>query len=247
MDLKTRIKLKIKKALLDRGYRLDRVAAGYALGYDAFPDMVRLTQAGDRPTVFDIGANLGQTVGNFRLHFRRPVIHSFEPGEATFQQLKENTEAVPDLSLNKLALGSRVERRVFLENEYAVMSSFLEPDRDSWGKVTGRTELDLDTLDNYCSRASVASIDILKTDTQGFDLEVLRGSVGMLGRHRVHLIFMEVIFSQMYKGQGDFEAIYHFLRERGFSLVSLYSMYFRNDRLAWADALFVDPEYHRPA
>jgi FkbM family methyltransferase len=243
MDLKSRI----KQALLKRGYRISRSSVACTLGYDPFLDMVELTQAGARPTLFDVGANAGQTVEQFRRHFARPIIHAFEPGESTFQQLKANTAAIPDLRLNNLALGSRSERRVFVENDHPDMSSFLEPGKEAWGAITGRREIEIDTVDRYCERESIAHIDVLKADTQGFDYEVVKGAAGMLQEHRIHLIYMEVIFFELYKGLPPFDEVYRFLTGHGMSLLSFYTMHIKDGRAAWTDAIFVDPEFRRPA
>jgi len=240
------LKARIKKALLDRGYRVSRSRIECKLGHDPFLDMVELTGAKADPVVFDVGANLGQTVGVVRNHFSRPVIHSFEPGETTFQQLKANTAGIPGLHLNNFGLGARVERRAFLENDHPDMSSFLEPGQDSWGTVTGRREVELDTVDHYCQSSAVSHVDILKVDTQGFDFEVVRGAAGMFGRHRIHLVYMEIIFSRMYKDLPPFDEVYRFLTGQGLALVSFYTMHFQHNRAAWTDAMFVDPEFKRP-
>ena len=63
------------------------------LGFDAYADMRKLV-ATDRPLVFDIGANRGQTIDQFRNAFARPVIHAFEPGRATFADLQRAGNSV---------------------------------------------------------------------------------------------------------------------------------------------------------
>lgn len=245
MTFKSNLKARIQRRLLKLGYSVAHVANAEALGVDPFLDMTGLTEAGARPTVFDVGSNRGQSVEKFRGHFASPVIHLFEPGEAAFKELQIRTAGICDLHPNNVALGSRCERRVFIENDHSDMSSFLEPDRDAWGVVTSRREMQLETVDSYCSRAAVSHIDILKSDTQGFDYEVFRGAQGMFAKHRIHLVYTEVIFSRMYKGLPRFDQIYGFLCDQGLCLVSFYRMHYQNHRAGWTDALFVDPEYRR--
>lgn len=231
----------VKHALHKIGYDL---SSRPALGCDPFLDMAKLTQSGGRPTVFDVGANVGQTVGSFRKYFARPIIHAFEPGDVTFQALKSNTAGVEDLYLNHIALGSHPERKLFIENSQSDMSSFLEPGRDCWGSVRGRREVDVDTVDSYCSRTSVGQIDILKTDTQGFDYEVLKGARRMFGEHRINLVYLEIIFNQMYRELPRFDDLYRLLSDQGLVLVCIYAMQYQDNRASWTDALFVDPEFH---
>jgi FkbM family methyltransferase len=208
------------------------------LGFDADTDMRRLA-ATDRPLIFDIGANRGQTIERFRNAFERPVIHAFEPGRDTFVELQRRTAGIPDLHLNNVALGARAEARTFIHSEPDTMSSFLEQSVDGWGEIKDRYPVEVITVDDYCSAHGVERIDILKSDTQGFDLDVLRGARGTLDRHAIHMIFMEITFSDMYKGSPRFDEIYAFLTDAGFTLVSFYDFFYQKGRAGWTDALFI--------
>src|SRR3954462_11541859 len=104
------------------------------VGVDAFRDMHYLSAVPD-PVIFDVGANVGQSVERFRKYFPRPVIHSFEPGRATFEQLTRATAGVPGLHRNNFALASQPGSRTFIENERTDMSSLLEPGSDCWGEI----------------------------------------------------------------------------------------------------------------
>ena len=50
----------------------------------------------------------------------------------------------------------------------------------------------MDTLDNVCRELSVGHISFLKIDTEGHDLDVLRGGRELLREHRVDVIETEV-------------------------------------------------------
>ena len=82
------------------------------------------------------------------------------------------------------------------------MSSFLEPGRDSWGAVKRRTPVNIKTIDGYCELHEISRIDILKSDTQGFDLEVLKGASGLFDRHCIHLVYLEIGFGELYKNHS---------------------------------------------
>jgi hypothetical protein len=100
---------------------------------DPFADMKRLVSAS--PIIFDVGANIGQTVNNFREIFQNPHIHAFEPGRVTFTTLKKHCGNYHGVTLNDTALGSSKETRTFLENECNDMSSFLEIGSEGWGAI----------------------------------------------------------------------------------------------------------------
>jgi Methyltransferase FkbM domain len=123
------------------------------------------------------------------------------------------------------------------------MNSLLEPSVDCFGETKETYNVQVRTLDEYCGRQGITRIDILKSDTQGFDLEVIKGAAKLMARHRVHLVYVEIIFANMYKGLPRFDEMYGFMADRGFCLVSFYTFHYLHDRVAWTDALFLDPEY----
>lgn len=102
-------------------------------GFDDFSDMQYFTTS-DLPIVFDVGANVGQTIRKFRTYFENSEIHSFEPGIDTFEELKRNVAGVAGLHLVNCGLGAQREVKTFVENEFSDMSSFYEPGQAGWGK-----------------------------------------------------------------------------------------------------------------
>lgn len=123
------------------------------------------------------------------------------------------------------------------------MSSFLEPGKDGWGDIKQRVPVTVTTIDDYCSERGISNIDILKSDTQGFDLEVLRGAQHMLEERRIQLVYLEITFSNVYQHLPGLDTIFSFLSNYGFCLVSFYRFHYQHDRAGWTDALFINPEY----
>ena len=99
------------------------------------------------------------------------------------------------------------------------------------------------TIDEYCAERSINCIDVLKTDAQGFDLDVIKGARQMIAENRVHLIYLELIFSKMYERLPRLDEIYGHLADSGFELVCFYRFSFQHDRAAVSDAMFVNPRY----
>ena len=52
----------------------------------------------------------------------------------------------------------------------------------------------VETVDDFCQNERISWIDLLKIDAQGWELEVLRGSKGLLARNAIHFVFAEVGF-----------------------------------------------------
>jgi FkbM family methyltransferase len=235
------IKSIIKRALSCTGYEIHRI--NDKLGQDAFRDMQRFVAPRHCPVIFDVGANVGQSIDLFRRHFGCPVIHAFEPSHETFRELERRTGALSDVHLNNCALGSRSAVFDFIENSCSLLSSFLEPGADCWGSIKKRHPIPVRSLDDYCEERGITEIDILKSDTQGFELEVLKGARRLLALKCIRLIYLEITFSEMYKNLPRLDEIYGFLFERDFRLVSFYQFNYQRNRAGWTDGLFVNACY----
>jgi FkbM family methyltransferase len=228
------------------GYQLFRSSVG-SPGLSPFRDMRRLN-ASARPTIFDVGANRGQTIRELRRFFGEATIHAFEPSTRAFDELRRKCAHLPNVRLNNVGVGSRVAEREFNEPETTEMSSFLTPGSLPWNRGIRRYPVRLTTVDQYCADNGVQSIDVLKSDTQGYDLEVLNGANRMLQQRRVHMIYLELIFAErrpckMYQGLPRFDHVYGFLTDRGYALVAFYRFYYEDNRVSVSDALFVQPDF----
>jgi len=68
------------------------------------------------------------------------------------------------------------------------MSSFLALGQDGWGDIVSQRQIELSTVDKYCLQHEIPSIDLLKSDTQGFDLEVIKGAQRLLDAKKIRLL-----------------------------------------------------------
>ena len=94
----------------------------------------------------------------------------------------------------------------------------------------------VETVDAYCAGRAIRGIDLLKIDTQGYDLEVLRGAKEILPH--VRLVLAEWTFRPLYQGMAEPDAIYRHLIDRAFRLVGIYHWWYSNGLADCADALF---------
>jgi FkbM family methyltransferase len=208
-------------------------------GRDAVRDAGGLIGSGPDTVIFDVGANRGQSIKRFRRQFANASIHAFEPSLNTFRQLELQTHGDPLSQLNNCALGSKSTELKFYENTHADMNSFLSPGKDHWGTIDNCPTVRVETLDEYCRQNSIRSIDLLKIDTQGYDLEVLRGAEMMLSGSLIRSVLIEITFIEIYQEAPRFDEVLGYLLDRKFRLISLYEVVYRNNAIAWADALLV--------
>jgi FkbM family methyltransferase len=145
--------------------------------------------------VFDVGANVGDWAA-LALEIRSDLkIHCFEPSAATFRHLTARNFG-DGVVCNNFGFSSATrEAHLQVYEEGSGLNSLyvrrgLE---DGLGLATqSQTEIiRVETLDGYCQRAEVHSIDFLKIDVEGHELEVLKGAIRMLSRKAIRHIQFE--------------------------------------------------------
>jgi FkbM family methyltransferase len=135
--------------------------------------------------VLDVGANEGQYASELRLIGYRGTIISFEPSPRSFERLSSKSEGDPQWHVFDFALGSESGDAEFNRMKESVYDSLRKPTIEETRhhavcnqvveRVTVRVER-LDTLFPGLKRRFGFTRPFLKTDAQGFDLEVFRGA-----------------------------------------------------------------------
>ena len=201
-------------------------------------DIRKLLADVPQPTVFDVGANVGQSAKRVSELLPGCQLHMFEPSPTAFTQLQVNTRKIGNLHLCNAGVGAELGTQLLIENYYSDMSSFLRPSSAGWGKVIRETSVPVVTLDDYCTRERVNRVDLLKIDTQGSELEVLKGATSLLAHQNIRLAYLEIIFSELYEELPRFEELYEFLARHGLRLVAFYNFVVQDGVASWCDALF---------
>jgi FkbM family methyltransferase len=236
------VKRLIHKIFYLLGYSIGRLKNGEkdfdsSFGKNEDSDLQVLLRRVSKPIIFDIGANTGQSIDRFRSLFLDSVIYSFEPDKFTFQTLRENYSG-DGIHVFEIALGDKPGKAQLYLNTSKNMNSLLKSDTPQWGRRDGEHEVTVSTVDKFCEENEILHIDLLKTDTQGFELQVLQGCSRMMREKRINFVTMEVIFSSMYEGIAPFDEVYRLMLDNGFRLVSFYQFYHLDELANWSDALF---------
>jgi FkbM family methyltransferase len=179
-------KVIVRRLLHGFGYDISRFDANEP-GRNPFADMERFVTDAPSTTIFDISANVGQSIERFRLHYPTDQFHSFEPTPTAYQELAARAKSCCNVSTWYFAFDAAPGRSMPQENERSVVSSMLELGEKGWGQVEKQTEVEPKPIDEVCTSQGVARVDILKSDTKDYDLEALRGAEGMFRRepHRL--------------------------------------------------------------
>ena len=197
-----------------------------------------LAAAVEPTIIMDVGANTGQSVRRFKRLFPTSVIHAFEPSPVTFASLRDEATRHENVVANQMAVGNQIDPRLLYENEDSFMSSLLTQGAECWGSITRTIEVPMITIDRYCELHSIPRVTLLKTDTQGFDLEVIKGCRSIIEAGRLEMVLSEVNFADLYQGGAEPEDVFRWLRQHGMKVVAIYEQYFLHGYLGWMDVLF---------
>ncbi|UXY15611.1 FkbM family methyltransferase [Chitiniphilus purpureus] len=145
--------------------------------------------------VFDVGANQGQFLELVmaELGDRHKEIHCFEPSSTAFTRLSRFAADKKRVFLNQCALHeSGGHARLFSDRPGSGLASLSQRRLDHYAIEFVESEtVQLMTLDDYCTSHKIEYIDLLKLDTEGHELSVLRGASKMLGQQAIARISFE--------------------------------------------------------
>lgn len=193
-------------------------------GVDVLHDIKHKMQGYRFRTFVDVGANKGQSAKHIRDSFPDASIYCLEPIKETFNLLQENTKKL-DVFCHNIALGAKnqeVAVKVDVENRNSTRNSLLE-ENSVHDPAFVKTELvKVLTLKEFCESNQIKEIDFLKIDTEGYDLEVLKGAIGLLESDTVAFIQAEVSMNPHNKYHVDFVEVKEFLERYNYMLFGIY-------------------------
>ena len=170
--------------------------------------------------VFDIGANVGNYSEMLRRYNVRLPIYAFEPHPVAFQKLKA-TALENDFIPVWMAAGDQEAETVMYDysgaggSEHASMyREVIETLHDG---VSEAVLIRQTTLDEYVQSHQIEEIALLKIDTEGHELSVLKGarqciSGGWVRAIQIEFNEMNVISRTFFKDIIDLLPGYHFYR-----------------------------------
>lgn len=161
--------------------------------------------------IFDVGANVGQTALKFRRRFPHAQIHCFEPSSHSAQRIR--ARKIRDVAVHEIALGSVAGTAMLSQGSDSAIFRLCED---------GSEAVSVETLDAFCAAHSIERIDFLKIDTEGHDLEVLKGATTMLDTRRIAAVQVEAGLSPENTLHVPFEALKAFLEAHDYRLFGIY-------------------------
>jgi FkbM family methyltransferase len=172
--------------------------------------------------VLDVGANDGIFAKHLRMAGYRGHIFCFEPITAHCNSICRLASGDPRWQVFNFALGGESGVKPFnIFSTATVFSSFLSPvaKADLPTRIESITIKRLDdVLDEFIPNAAMARI-FLKIDTQGYDVEVLKGCVRWVDK--ISILQSEVNVCPIYRHMPHYTEALAYYESLGFSLLNL--------------------------
>ena len=197
---------------------------------------------GDNLIIFDVGSHLGETVELFNKNFNIKKIHCFEASNINFIKLKENLNKnkLTDICvLNNVGIGD-IEGKNFLnqteESSSSTINGFNEHSNYLQRKLKilnikkidnffKKIPINIIKLSTYIKKNKITNIDILKIDTEGFELNVVKSLEDC--SNIVKNIYFEHHYDDMIKKNYTYSDINQTLTNLGFKKIYKSKMIFR--------------------
>jgi FkbM family methyltransferase len=206
-------------------------------GCDLFRDLDRVPNWAEPRVIVDIGAHVGSTVARFRAAYPWATIHAFEPAGANRRALVENFGSDARVEIHAVALSSTNGVATLHLAEHSTMNS-LAP-REA---AIGTERVPTVTLDSFCAERGIRDVQFCKVDTEGFDLEVLRGATGLLEQQRIDFVQVETSFRRDTKYFAPIWEIDRLMTEKRYEIFGLYEQqtcWTGRNSLLFANAVYV--------
>lgn len=172
--------------------------------------------------IFDVGANIGQSAKKYSRCFPTAIIYSFEPATAAFKALNKVSTSYGNVRSFNLALGNRDGSAIMQAAGTRKSNAIIDGNVRIRSSDVGMETVKITTGDAFCDANNIEEISFLKIDTEGYELEVLKGFEYMLKRGRIKIVEVEAGMNKFNKKHVPLLNIQAFLEEYGYCLCWIY-------------------------
>ena len=191
--------------------------------YD-FKEHIENLLKNNKITALDVGAQGGFNSDNFFPNQYNQYFQSIlvEPIKDEANKFKEQKFVI-----NKGLWSNKERKNLYVLDNRLGSSSMYMPNEKAFDlhrikkkdfqnyKVTRTIQIDCDTISNQLSELNIKMLDYLKIDTQGAELEILKG----IGNFRPLFLKIEAHFFSIYKNTPSWHELVNFLYEMNYVLI----------------------------
>ena len=210
-----------------------------------FISLIEKLLKNEKILALDVGAQ-----GGFNSDFFFPKKYNIFFEEILVEPLKEEAKKLKDKKyvINKGLWNKREKKKLYVLGNRLGSSSMYKPDEKKFDlhnirnkdfdnyKITQTIEIECDTITNQLTELEIENLDYLKIDTQGAELEILKG----IGNYKPLLIKIEAHFFSIYNEVPSWHKLINFLYDKNYVLIDWKGIGSHNTRIpAEADLIFI--------
>jgi FkbM family methyltransferase len=213
-----------------------------------------MNTSGDQSTSLGFAIDVGAHHGEFskfllKSNFFETVL-AFEPNFESYSKALGELSFEPKRKFQIInsALSDKSGMLDLYCDDDTATASLLQYDSNYIGHGQIKTHtVPVATLDEYVDKcSSFGRLQLLKIDTQGNDLSVIKGGVKTIAMHRP-IIQTEFIYTTLYEGQCSPTELSEALTSLNYEMYSLNNLHVTAEgRLAFCDAIFIPKELNIP-
>jgi FkbM family methyltransferase len=189
----------------------------YSRGHSLRRELAMVLEGRLPRVIVDVGANVGVTALAYADWFPQAKVYALEPIPSTFEKLQANTADHGQIECFMLGCG----------DEAGQFTAYLCPDSKESSlvpieKATGQARVEVVTLDAFCHDQGLETVDFLKVDCEGYDLNVLRGADRLLREKRVRSILVECALCEIGTHHVALREFTDILGPAGYTVAAVY-------------------------
>lgn len=191
--------------------------------------------------VIHIGGHIGQELPSYKNSNVENIL-IFEPQKGPFEKLSKvaNKLNFENITLVNKALGNSNKNVDMICNEDGLCSSILKPKivltQYPDIKFDRTEEVEMITLDSYFAINQNHNYNFINMDTQGYELEVLKGASKTL--EKIDAVYTEVNNAEVYENNALIQEIDEFLSSYNLTRVETDWM-----GVTWGDAFYINQKF----
>jgi len=210
-------------------------------------EIIRECVGKEDPTILEIGCNDGSNTLWFLETFKNPKVYCFEPEPRAIARFKEKVGERFNIKLFEIALSDHNGEVDFYQSGVQLDEGQANAMPQGWDRsgsirqpkehlmIHPRVTFDrkitvmASTLDAWCDKHGIGTIDFIWMDVQGAEIDVFRGAKNTLAKTR--FIYTEYSNLELYKGQFNLRKLMEHLKN--FNVMIRYpgDVLLRNKRL----------------
>ncbi|MGF1924653.1 MAG: FkbM family methyltransferase [Bacteroidia bacterium] len=200
---------------------------------------LRLRKLGFDPKfILDIGAYEGNWAQDIHQVFPLAQIMMIEGQRSKKPILDLKSQSIPKSVVKIALLGAKEDEVEF--NMYESASSVYKEDNKTNAKIE---TIKLQLLDNVIENSFFTKVDMIKIDTQGYELEILKGGTKAL--QAAQFVLLEISLLGIYKNAPLVDEVISFMKANNFMLYDICSIMRRpyDKALFQSDFLFIKADH----